>query len=596
MLTHESEKLQVPLFSPSVNIEPLQTFYQRQTSDSYNASGFSFYLKSPAMDALLDPEIWIRYKLSLSELVTAGIRGVACQNGDDTQFQEADYPPDSSFGAHLAFRQGNVMQRAMQSLVVVLNGFSLNCEPWKFIDPLNRLYVSDDQSRHIFSASGGAYDSGNCGLITPQDVRWTAENNGGDLDPAAQVQFFLGQFPGPQEDPDDNVISGLSTFPDCDYYYNPGFGDRCRKFNRSLRGDYRTLPTSLGTPANRGAEDDPITEETQGAQAGGHFAGVIQAGLLNTYTFEIYERLPMPPFKMYHNDGVGGVIPNIKDLIIRAGFTANIIPVIFQANYDISGDFKLDYANMPVTDCEIFLKWYTAPMGVSIPRELSIPMRKIDIWSNYKPLTAAVLWNQVRSVPTSIAEYNISLDAVPDLLLIYFRRRLDDATSASPCDYHYEMQNLRISLENHGGKMTQIQTIELYQKWLKYTMHGDFKEVCYDEWRKHQCIAVLKPEDYGIIHGPGYDNPIILGVQFDGYSYYNNPGMGGNLGYEIFSDTNAELVICSIYDKWSLMISANGIARAELTRVRTQSGTISTAANLQSLNSPNNPGIAGLMR
>lgn len=603
MLTVESEKLQVPIFQPSVNVDPLQTFYMRQTSDSYNASGFSFYLKSPSMHALLDPEIWIRYRVkvnsvtavgadSLLALTMAGLANAGAAAGlpFSPGGATAAYAAVPDAVAHFAFRQGNVMQRCMQSLVVVINGFSLTCEPWKFIDPLNRLYVSENQSKHIFSTSGGQYDSGNFGLVTDRDVYATGACSGGA---AVGSVFHMLQR---------NVAAGAAavdnyrySFPLTERWYNPGFSDRCDKFTRECRGEIRSgdLATSRSLPNGAVGIQGQFSAQGSGNGAGG--GGAVNQGGGGNFLFDIYERLPISPFKMYHNDGVGGVIPNIKDLIIRGGFTANLNGVMMQGNAVHDTFFNI-LLGSEAADCEIFLKWYSPPNGVMIPREISIPMRKIDVWSNSKTIIA-VGAAEIKSASYQLSEYNIALDAVPDLLLIYVRKRLDDATVKMPSDYHYELQNLQISLENHGGKMTQIQTIELYQKWLKYSMHGDFQEVCYDEWRKYLCIAVLKPEDYGIINGPGYDNPIILGIQANVYSYYNNPAIGLKAA-ELFDQTTAELVVVSIYDKWSLMISANGIARAELTRIRTSAGTISTAASLQSINGSGgaNGGLPGLMQ
>lgn len=568
MEVNQSEKLQWPTYVPSVSQEPINSAYLRYASDQYNASGYSFNIKPPGENALMDPRLLIKFKIKIVDKVANFISSLFA--GDQvlagTQTANASYK--RSERQRLCFRQGNVMQRSTQSIVATVNGFSLNAEPWKFIDPLNRLYVSYEESKHIFSASGGAFDSGNHGFLAEQDNYSYGEGNSVGANAAWKIaiknEFSTMQPKLGTAVSDIGVavttgqeVSLMPLFPQHEDFYNPGFSDRIYRMLRYIRGSPRD-----------GTQTGGIKDPTQVGTALATFQGTTAGTDLYSYEFIIWEPVPLPPFKMYANDNVVGMIPHVKDLIIRANFTPNMLANIFCSDLDISASFDMSWTNITNADCELYIKWFMPPANISLPMEISIPLRHIQIvtFSNIT-LAAKVNTNHVQNVAT-ISQYNISLDAVPDLMLIYYRARLDNITLNSPSDYFFELQNLRLTLENNGGKLSQITTYQCYENYLKYLRHGDSQKPTYDEWRKYMFVACLRPEDYGIIKGPGYENMIVLGINADVYSYWTNPNIGRELGVENFATTNGELIVCSIYERWHLTLNKAGQGRANLTRIR----------------------------
>lgn len=597
----ESEKLQWQTYVPSVSREPLNVYYMRQASDAYNASGYSFNIKSPAQNALLDPEAYIKYKirirdtgtdLIINKLHSVGSSSLEANMNIKTPGGTADfYEPLVAGPTRVAFRQGNIMQRATQSIVLTINGYSIDTQPWKWVDILNRIYVSNKQSKYVFSASGGMFDSGNHGLLAYQDNRYFKDKSN-----ASAWQISLQGYPNfnlIDNKKEDQATDESSTstyniyplFPEHDLFYNPGFSDRIAQFFRLVRGSARddvvtgsSLPGTIGYLGNAKVTSDQYY-----------------------YDFEIIEPIPIPPFKLYQNDYSMGVIPHVKDMIIRGNFSPNMISNILQANANIvlstTKYLSLYWTGIGAGDCEILLKWYTPPAAISIPREISIPLRKIDLntFSVNLISTTIDLTNHSNRI-AAISQYNISLEAVPDLLLIYVRQRLDSCTTNQPNDFLFELQNLQIIMENNGGKLTQITSYQMWKNWLKYVKHADVEKEEYDEWRKYLYVAILKPEDYGIIRGPGYDNSVVLGITGNVYNWHINPKMGRMTQAEYFVPNAIELVVCSIYDRWSLTLTDNGHARAGLTRIRDNSVAGMSNIPAPALAAQNPAGIASLMQ
>lgn len=627
----ESTKIQWADYVPAVSSEPLNTYYQRQNAQSYTQTGYSYVIKSPSLNAFMDPEIYIRFKFQIVDVTNAAIYGcykdadeIANQNfvpGPDhvSDLAAANQAKGGVLGqiSRFCFRGGNIFQRATQQIAVTINGWTLSYEPWKWIDPLNRLYVSNSQSKHIFSGSGGSFDSGNHGNLSSIDNYYWG-SYGIDGSPAnsfnsfsnplgavatqavtVHLKFFdclnfIIPYANLDEDaanpsllvtpanathvneddgtalipPNNTNVTGLNAirkFPPHEKFYNPGLSDRQYWMFRWIRGEIRGT-TSSGAAASMAPNLAPTNQIM--------YKGITVDAVNNLYryAFEIYEPIPCPLFKMYHNDGVAGIIPHVRDMQIVATFSPNMINNIFRTNYTLSAfeTFALDWTGITTSDCEILIKWYTPPMNLSIPREISLPLRKIDLYLGGNLNVSQIVPAAVKPDSTRISQYNISIDAVPDLFLIYVRRRLDTILSHEPDDFYFEIENLVIQLENNGGKTTQIHTYQMYQNWLKYAKHRDPVEMDYDEWRKYCCVALLKPEDYGVIRGPGYDNYIVMGITADTYNLYNNPTVNVMATRESFNAAanDVELVVVSIFDRWAITLSDLGQAKAGLTRIR----------------------------
>lgn len=551
----KSSKLIFNEFQRAISEVPLEVFYQNFPSDQYTASGFQFNIKSPGTNALLDCDIWIKYEFQIIETVALAITNMFEQEGVNINPQSMN---------RLAFRGGNIFWRAIQNFSVQINNQTLTVQPYQWCDVLNRIYISNDQSEHEFSASGGRFDEGNHGLRVSHDVKY------GPLVAGENTSLALGVFVVMDTGHLNNVwlhdvwstngtgggnVNNLycnmrPQFPVRYEFYNPGFDRRFDQFAYKLRTDW---PTAANNAANAA-----VSIQFASDQVGGMYR----------YTIVVYERLPIPLFKMYSNDGNYGVIPNIQQMVIQGNFISQMFANMFRSTVAAPNVALYWPADITNTKCRIFLRWFTPPVSMQIPREISVPYHKINLWSKAVTLTALVAASKTVEI-TLVSEYNITLEAIPDLLLIYLKIMPAFYNCNIPDDYNLEIQDLIINIDNASGKLNQIQTIDLYQKWKKIIKHQDTKIIGYDEWRKYCCVAALQPEDYGVRYGPGYSNQTVLGIQFKAVDYHNNPRimLAGEETVLQGGTLQGELCVVSIYNKNRLIIRADGTAQQELTRI-----------------------------
>jgi hypothetical protein len=626
--TETSSNLLYSQYSPSVEVCPENILYTIHSSEYYGINGYNFTVKSPAYGARLSPEAWIEYDICIYEKTNNAIRNLfitARDNSNDRSFYinnmshsqwirntgatiDANDDRVNSYNflnqmlgnpVRLAFRSGFLMARATQNLSVTINGCTRNHVPYKCIDILNRMYYSQTQSKHLFSTSGGEFDSGAHNFVISEDnyaqhiskggasstktwdhtptedddytIRmnnyWNLPNPITQFDISGNTNYIAATIGEQGDEEFKNNAQGICLyhrFPDSPHFYNGGFSNRFYDFATTLRGGLQ-----------RGTQNGQVT----GAKPNeGYFnastiyegSGTIDANR-HWYKFKFFEPVPCPPFKMYENDGVVGIIPHVQDLNLVSAFASNMLPLIFQCTDDYSNDIGFRWEEITSTNCKLHLRWYQAPMTVTIPREVSLPLRHYYHYSqsNY---TLNVMpddgskWNTDWS---HIAQYNISLDAVPDYLIIWFRKNISLIKTNDPVEYNFEINNLTIQIENTGGKLTGMQTIHLYKNWLRYIKHNDPVDTTFDEWRKFLCVAVLTPDDYGIKRGPGYDNLVVLGIDMDVRSNHVWPYMnrGYLAGLRQCLASEGELNVLSVFDRWSLTMVDGGAARAALTRL-----------------------------
>lgn len=630
--TETSANLLYSQYNPSVEVCPENILYTIHSSEYYGINGYNFSIKSPAYGARLSPEAWLEYDLCVYEKTNNAIRnllmtktpnsinsylpinfntrsqsaidkGFVYGGGGDVVNSNANYKvamPGNP--VRLAFRSGFVMARATQNLSVTINGCTRNHVPYKSIDVLNRLYYSQSQSKHLFSTSGGPFDSGCHNFVVEEDnysqflnptddgsyYVWASTPLTGDKFTIRNNNYFNIYNPTQLFDVNDGVstnrtaigevgvnlynsnaqsITTQKRFPNHEHWFNPGFTQRFYDFVATLRGGLqRGLQNNQITNANPW---DGVHEDNSPVyQGSGLMAGTTDQ---HYYKFKFYEPVPCPPFKMYENDGVVGIIPHVQDLNLVSAFASNMLPLIFQCTNDYSTEIGLNWDQLTATNCKLHLRWYQAPMTVTIPREVSLPLRHYYHYSqsNYSITVMPDSGSSWNSGWSHIAQYNISLDAVPDYLIIWFRKNISMIKTDDPVEFNFEINNLTLQLENTGGKLTGMQTIHLYKNWLRYIKHGDPVDTTFDEWRKYICVAVLTPDDYGIKRGPGYDNMVNLGIDMDVRSNHVWPYL--NKGYwttlRKCQIAEGELNVLAVFDRWSLTMVDGGSARASLTRL-----------------------------
>lgn len=612
----KSIKLVSNEFTKSIAEVPLEVYYQTVNADQYNSNGFQFNIKSPGQLALLDLDVWIKYKIKMVEgtanELTKSLENPTTNAAATLGTQRVGYPIESR---RFGFRGGNIMQRAIQNFSVMINNRTITVQPYRFIDVLNRLYISNDQSEHEFSTSGGRFDEGNhgtrtdhvdyydrvpvvsvaqnanaaagayAGIQTPS--LWatvTTANNAAPAAAAQTKQWIVLQdaygdasewFPADGDTGRRDLPYHLirPDYPVRYPFYNPGFSqrfnemiDKLRRYaggNQTPRAVYRDSTEAYVAPG--AIVEMPLQfKGNQAAATGG----------THTWEFEIMERLPIPLFKMYSNDEVFGVLPNIVQMQIQGNFLTKFAENIWRANFN-DLDVDASFANYSGADCQLYLRWYTPPQTMTIPREITIPYKQINVWAKSLPMSNSPANRAAADImyaDTSVSEYGITLAAIPDLLLIYFKYDAGDYAYDTPDDYNAEWIDLTINIDNASGKLNQITSLDLYNKWKKLLKHSDNRIISYDEWRRYCCVAALQPEDYGCRYGPGYSNSTNLAIKGTARFHCVNPSimyapheeLGGGANH-----TNAltELIVVSIYNRNSLTIRADGSASEELLRM-----------------------------
>lgn len=611
----KSIKLVFNEFQQSIAEVPLEVYYQTLNADQFNSAGYQFNIKQPGAHALLDTDIWIEFNVRISDLQNNHIQGFFEQFGAAGLFSR-HVPLHTGW---LALRSGYVIQRCTQNFSLQINNQTLNVRPGFTTDVLNRLFVSNDQAEHEFSTSGGRFEEGNHGhrvcnpAISNPNFGYAIVNGypnagqgtaygsmianafGGKNDAEvagsnATITPYIyanapwqgtknpGVFPTGQS----AVVYGWPEYPNIYEFTNSGI-DRRRaqmalRFRQNINfldaggKDPSTAPGAGGLMAGE-ARNPPIANQT-------------------VYTIKVFERLPISLFKMYSTDDVYGVIPNIVQMQIQGNFVNNMMRLLLRSDTDQDGNIEMYWTDIQASMCRIYLRWFTGPKSMPIPREIHIPYKKIVTWSVSHPINATNAVGNVNFVDNDdVGEYNISIEAIPDLLLIYMRMQAGNYTNDTPDDFNMEIRNLSINIDNASGKLNQIQSIDLYNKWKRLLKHSDNKIINYEEWRRYCCVACLQPEDYGVRYGPGYSNPCVLGIKFTPRNWHINPSihagppyLDGNagvaavapgnrgtnveyLGGAAGAGTQTELVVTQIFYKNKLIIRADGTCSQEMTKI-----------------------------
>lgn len=521
---------------------PFDVLYQTLTSNSFNKSGFQLNINKPYPSALLSRDIWVEYSFVISEQFALDI-----QNMYENALLNVSAPLSEY---KFATRSGNIFAKANQHMSVRINGLEMTYQPCHYMDVLSRLHVSNSQSKHEFSGSGGCFDSGNHGYRTEHQRRehlyaptrlvpngWHIVNDNYDANGNTHYDIYVidGFHPDGQAttSPGTDLVCNLrQTHPVAYDFYNPGFNERFNRTSVKLRTDWNPFGS-------------PVT--AQGLQFS------TPSAPNNQYIVTLFERLPIPLFKMFSTDGIEGVIPNIRELIIQGQFiNISLIENMFQCSAAGFAGIKFDWSVVTVNACKCHLKWFVPkveiPMSVSIncPRIETVIKQFTQATNNLTASGAGRFY-----VDTNLHERDISLIAIPDVLLIYANYQPSMYTIDQPNEYNLELLNLQFNMNVSTAKAFGIGTVELYELWKRNLKHKDSDIIGYDEWRKYCFVAVLKPEDYGIKDYREYNLPVQFSVTCTARNWWINPSiMAANaeaLGGDGGQGKSMQLVITSIY-------------------------------------------------
>lgn len=582
----KSVKLVFNEFQRSITEVPLEVYYQEISSDQYSSSGFQFNVKQPGINALLDPDIWIKYPLYLRSTLLEIENMVSGRTANP--LNSTSIPANTH---RFALRGGNIVAKSLQNLSVQINNSTLNVQPYRFLPILDRIYISNDQSEHEFSASGGRFDEGNHGhrdtnsYAVSDDLAPTVVVNNNPV----VVHYADGFYPYAPI-PGGGVVTNIRRPYPLQYeWYNPGFSRRVEKFFYNLRSRYAAPREGTNIISPHPADALIATNAANGAMTQAYLGREI-AGAAGTYeyTIEVWERLPIPIFKMYSTDAVFGAIPNIVQMQIQGNFLTNLLQNAFCCN-DLMPNTSLQWNDVATSSGKLYLRWYTPPVNFSVPKEISLPYPKINTWSTTQTITpfnagVVVIANHAAEfIDSNFSQYNITLEAIPDLLLIYVRYAPFSQDLTTPDDYCMELLNLVLNIDNASGKLNQCNSMDYYLKWKKLIKHSDAKIIGYDEWRKYCFVACLQPEDYGVRFGPGYSNQTTLGISGIARNWHNSPSvigaesepLGAYEGAARGAGNKGELFITTIYNKNRFVIRADGSAGQEMVKMAADFNMIS---------------------
>lgn len=550
-------------FEGSVDKEPLFVQYNKYQAQSANTSDISWYIESPANGVLLDNEVWIRWTVKINDATGAEFAtGLRAAYSNVTTTVAAKALATNAY-KRSAFRFGCTLQKACQNISLDINGTVMTYEFSKYHDAFNRLFITEEESNTIFPCCGGGFDNGSHqGLFDgffPVGVAST-----GAQQTLVTTEFLTGYkeqvgtngaFPAvasPYAGMNNNLI-------------NQGFTKRANYLEYLFRAGGSVSDVPVKTQY-----DDDTLDLTGGAGASKRYVAPL--------TLVIYEKLAISPFHLYDNRDIKMSIPNIRTFQLTMQLHSNYPALMFRSCASIPV-FSLDWFD-EVSKPQLLMRWYTPPPGYQIPKQITIPCTKVLTYTSSEfPNVVKGAAVQIPGNPTqtTFSRSNISLPAIPDLFLIYIKRRLSNYTMIMPDDYNLSIYSLQMDLEGNSGKLISAEPIHLWNMYKRHLRLYPCSRDSFDSWYKYHCVLPITASDLGVIKGAGMDNPIQLTISnLVAYDYHNVPSYNsydgdGIFNSDVFADITAAFdfhIVC-IYDKYALTLTSDGSSALQLLRVNT---------------------------
>lgn len=539
----QDSSLRLHQFDPLADIEPDDVLYQQLQADSSSTDNYSFYIKAPAPNSLLDNEVWIEYDCTTTNVgwyhqfaTTGALHTTSAENA-----------------VTVNFRDGFIVNKGIGALSVTLNGQNFSNRPYIWQSVLEHLYFSREESENLLSLSGGAFDTGN-GLYIGENKSRSSE---------------ISVSSGDQTAPHTATNAGVVTFKKSGAWWESG----ARAVTTGILVDYSA---SNSIWENKGW-DKRISKIAIAARtaAGATGANIFaNSGSYNQPTFKLFEKLPIFPFKCFDNKDLKMSIPNIRDMTINVTFLS---ATVFRAAVIQSGATAPDPALSLIVSSntqipKIHLKWYNTK--IPIPKSVMLPAY---IHREYEESFTFPAFAAIGSFSQSVIGQTfrtINLEAVPDLILIYFAKNPQDKIMNNPTQYHLSVDNIRIHVGGSSGRLNNISQGELYAHWLRNVRHNGTGRMNFDEWRLYHCTIALRPRDIGITWGPGFNYPVQIQIEADLTSYWNIPSVVNRAAVttnNIQLDSQAAVpfkqYVIAIYDRMSYTIRADGSSKLEMMKL-----------------------------
>lgn len=526
---------------------PQDIFYQSTTADVSNNSSLSFYVITPASNALLDNEAYIQYSVTITSVAGGDVfRGMF----------EGNAATGSDNDIRMAMRQCWPLMRSYQSLSTNINGTVISNQPYIWCDAMHRMYLSEEEAASVCSMSGGEFDKG---------YRIPRGSDQNFYEGTTALQLNANVLAGNAYL---NIQVNPSFFPDVAGLQFPGNNNAAQNYNITAQyppGD-KYLNEGFATRFYRLAR---ISRENQDPA----FARGFQK--YNTsITFDVFERIPICPFLLYDSRDYHMSIPHVRTLTIAAQFSSNAANMILQGNTDYGTNSLYTATNNDIT-----IDWYTTKPKLRlkwimskdiIPPNITIPAHIIREYGQSFNSTLVPNTSGEGAITGSTTYSNINLEGIPDLMLVYLRYTPTNETYRSPSERYLSITSLLVTVAGTTGKMNAISNGELYMLWLKNVVHRGIFKQSFDDWYKKGCVVALRPKDYGCLFGPGMDYPVQISIQAN-YANYNMAPSVLNANAFVLDNTNAAIsymfyVVC-VYQRYSLSLNSGGGSRLSLLKV-----------------------------
>lgn len=570
-------------FEGSVDKEPLFVQYNNYDAQNASASDVSWYIESPANGVLLDNEVWINWKLKITDSVTGAIRKGFSDNttSADTGSRAAANTPNSA----LSFRNRAVLQGACQNIALDINGTVMTYEISKYQDALNRLFMTEEESHSAFPEHGGGFDSGcHSGLFPGFFPSITIPNIHGNAISIAGLNVT------------GTTVDTFDLFATCNDW--KGRVEANRSTSPWIIGPFVPNNDSLVNKGFRRRLDDFEYKWRTQTDATKYSDLALDSTSMSRYpqviVFDMWEKLMISPFHFYDNRDIKMSIPNIRTFQLTFQLFSNWQKHMLRSC--IERDFTGATFDFYSTKPKLYMRWYTPPPGYVIPKQVTMPVTKIMTYTNSAlgsvDLSEFALIKHTFpiSINTAFNVSNISFPAVPDLFLIFFKRQLSSYQYNYPDDYNLSIKRIFIDMEGNSGKLNNAQPIHFWNMYKRHLRLYPCDRDKFEMWYKYHCVLVISPSDLGVIKGPGMDNPIQLSVSNIQLESYHMPASigcltnfatvsGANVTNIISADFNYEtgnsqvqfdLHICAVYDKYALTLTSDGSSALQLLRVNSQ--------------------------
>lgn len=546
--------LLVDQFEAYADVVPLNTYYQVEEATSWTTSSVTFYITTPGANMLLDPEVLLDVDITVNQPVGTLAKDIYFRN------QFADNSKGLKSGGNIyqmVPRQGYLLQRAMSSISITLNGQVITCQPHEFVDALQRLYFTQEESRTIMTTSGGAFDNNTKFPIVQGHVTDGKVNVGAGF--LANTNVVVG-YDAFQLYAD--VIAQSARIVQSKAYLNEGANER---YEEMLR--YQRTRANYMVGAARYDQLDIFPDD---------------------YKKQIVEPLQCAPFYSYPGRDSKRSIPHVDSLTISINFNPQLLASIFQTIYWdaetagpapitlTSGTLSVLFARAP----KLHLKWFVPPASTPLQDVYNIPMWIQRSYQNTVPTLQPITTGFINSIgdigrfgrQTSVFSYNnLRLEQWPDLMLIYIMKDPFTRGSRDPSEHFCGIRELEISVDGIAGKLLSCSAQQLYHMWLRNMRHEGKGKANFEDWFMYGCVIPLRPADLGLTAGPGVDHPVTIHIRGRFENCLILPNDGNTFDTSWHADPTAAttriLYVQAMHERYSLRMARDGRSRLNMLKL-----------------------------